>query len=106
MNRARNKHRGSLVFGIERGSFSRVLFRFREFAFAIRSRSFIQLVLRSDSIDNSAPGGCGNKDRQNNGDPGLREFHFIRDSNLFDWLAQVSSNFWAETFTHRQSLIY
>jgi hypothetical protein len=53
-----------------------MLLRFRESTFAVGTRCLVQLVLGSDSIDNSATGGGGNKDRQNNdGDPGLREFH-------------------------------
>jgi hypothetical protein len=58
-----------------------MLLRFRESAFAVSARCLVQLVLRPDSIDNSATGSGGNKDRQykdrqnNDGDPGLREFH-------------------------------
>ena len=62
VNRASNKHRGSLVIRIQCRSFPRVLFRFREFAFAISARGLVQLVLGPDPINNSAPGAGGNKD--------------------------------------------
>jgi hypothetical protein len=58
-----------------------MLLCFRESTFAVGARCLVQLVLGPDSIDNSATGGGGNKDRQGNdgqntdGDSGLREFH-------------------------------
>jgi hypothetical protein len=52
-----------------------MLLSFYELAFAISASSLVQLILGSNAIDNSATGASGNKDRQNYGDPGLREFH-------------------------------
>ena len=52
-----------------------MLLGFFEVTLAISASGFVQLVLCPDSIDNSATGTSGNKDRQNYGDPGLREFH-------------------------------
>jgi hypothetical protein len=81
MNRASDKHRGSLVIGIQLGSLSRVLLCFRESPLAVRTRGLVQLVLGSDPVNDSTPGATNNKDRQksnrdkNNRDPGLREFH-------------------------------
>src|SRR6266566_1395562 len=52
-----------------------MLLGFFEVALAISASGFVELVLCPDSIDNSATRASGNKDRQNYGDPGLREFH-------------------------------
>jgi hypothetical protein len=75
MDRPRDKHRRGLVIRIELSSPARVFLSFREVAFAVRFRGLVQLVLGPDSIDNSAPGASSNEDRQNDDDPGLREFH-------------------------------
>jgi hypothetical protein len=52
-----------------------MLLGFFEVTLAVSASGFIQLVLCPNSIDNSATGASGNEDRQNYGDPGLREFH-------------------------------
>jgi hypothetical protein len=81
VDRASDKHRGRLIVRVEFRGSARILFGLNESAFAIGARGFVQLILRSDSIDYSAPGASGNeasdnKDRQKeNGDPGLSEFH-------------------------------
>jgi hypothetical protein len=58
-----------------------VLFRLDVSCFTEGARCLIQLVLRSDSIDNAATGGSDNQDgktntpRKNKRDPELSEFH-------------------------------
>src|ERR1700752_479600 len=80
-----------------------MLLGFREPAFAVSARGFVQLVLGPDSIDNPAPGTSGNKDRQNNGDTGLREFHLYVTPNLNKTgTEQQPGKFWAG---HRSSPI-
>jgi hypothetical protein len=77
VDRAGDEHGRRLVIRIKFRRSARMLFRLNKVTFAISFRSFVQLVLRSDSVDYSAPGAGSNKDRQNNscGDPGLSEFH-------------------------------